>query len=104
MDFDDFKKHFNHCTTCKIRRKWSEVRLSLEVPSNEPPGFAVEITAAEAAECLLALSQLEKRVRYGPLVQGEFEPLACIGFVVIAGEGAGVTSPGIAPAVAVARM
>mmetsp|Transcript_130364 Transcript_130364/g.237046 ORF Transcript_130364/g.237046 Transcript_130364/m.237046 type:complete len:834 (-) Transcript_130364:80-2581(-) len=105
VDFSDFQKYFDHCTVCKIRSSnWSETRIALELPYDEPSCSAIEIEASENVECYLSLVQMEKRVRYGPLVRGPVEPLACIGFIVVPADGPGVTEPGAAPVVAVARM
>jgi len=91
MSYEDFQHYFQRCTICKIPSKaWEHATTSLELPRNAPPmkGVVVEVPAPEeggdeAVECFIVLHQAEKRLRYGPLFKGSFEPMADIGLVVL---------------------
>lgn len=87
MSFQDFQHYFQRCTICKIAgQTWSEVRAEFVVPRNLPPttGVVIEVPESEGkVDCHIVLHQAEKRLRYGPLFKGAFEPLADIGIVVL---------------------
>jgi len=94
MSFDDFQRHYDHVTVCRIRSSdWSESRVSVELPLDAPPLTGALLETSEEVECAVTLHQAEKRIRYGPFFKGDFEPLACIGYVMLDASGAGVMSP-----------
>ncbi|CAK0863783.1 unnamed protein product [Prorocentrum cordatum] len=89
MALDDFLHLFVQCTICRIHSEWCEVREELTLPGgSQVPCAALELEVFETTECAVSLVQLEERLRGGPLWQGDVEPLACIGFVLLSMGGA----------------
>merc|ERR1712129_570895 len=104
MCLTDFVKNFTRCTICKIRgNEWCEARMLSKLPSGVVPYVGLEIEAFETTECSVSLLQPQERLRAG-IFDSLFEPLACIGFVVLPISGPSAPLVDVQKAAAATRM
>lgn len=110
--YEDFERHFDHVTTCRIRPSgWSEQRITAELPQDLaqlPCGWLLEV-GDDSPDVSLALHQAERRVRRGPFCNGGAdadEDLMQLGFVVLslADAKAKESAPSMPSAAALARV
>mmetsp|Transcript_47272 Transcript_47272/g.137603 ORF Transcript_47272/g.137603 Transcript_47272/m.137603 type:complete len:756 (+) Transcript_47272:111-2378(+) len=84
MCYDDFLKHFAHCTICKIRSNdWFELRQQVLLPPHQVPYEALIIDVFDTTEISLSLEQPSHRLRGGPLFPHLPGPPANMGFVLL---------------------
>lgn len=57
--------------------------MPVQLPSGRVADAALILESFEATECSILLGQPEERARQGPFYVDLFEPLACLGFVLI---------------------
>eukprot|EP00929_Paragymnodinium_shiwhaense_P030493 TRINITY_DN17277_c0_g1_i1.p1 TRINITY_DN17277_c0_g1~~TRINITY_DN17277_c0_g1_i1.p1 ORF type:complete len:1019 (-),score=229.01 TRINITY_DN17277_c0_g1_i1:269-3235(-) len=101
---EDFQRFYDHYVICRIRKDWLETRVPFLLQRDGQQAVAIDLEVTEATECSVALHQAEKRMRYGPFFKADYEPYFCLGFVVLKADGPGLSSAGIAEALAAARM
>jgi len=105
MNINDFIKNFAHCTICKIREDWAEVRETMQVSNvagrgevlqmdmQLPSGAEATTGAGESVECCISLAQLEHRAQRH---LGNVSPLGFVLFRQVKPQGASTGAHGLA--------